>query len=49
MPDTLRAKDYRLILFCLLICAASLYVGVRYFYRAFPEASIQFKVNRDSS
>ena len=49
MPDTLRAKDYRLILLCLLVSAASLVVGIRYFYRAFPEASIQFNVDRDSS
>ncbi len=49
MPDTLRAKDYRLILVCILICAAGLFVGMRFFYRVFPEASIRFDVDKDSS
>jgi len=49
MPDTMRAKDYRLILICLFVCATSLWVGIRYFYRAFPEASIQFNVDKASS
>jgi membrane protease YdiL (CAAX protease family) len=49
MPDAMRAKDHRLILICLLVCAASLWIGIRYFYRAFPEASIQFNVDKESS
>jgi len=49
MPDSMRAKDYRLILICLFVCAASLWVGIRYFYRVFPEASIQFNVDKESS
>jgi len=49
MAETLGRKDSRFILLCILICAASLWIGIRYFYRAFPEASIEFKVNRDSS
>ncbi len=49
MPDKLARSDYRLIAACLLACAVSLFIGVRYFYRAFPEASIDFKVNRESS
>ena len=46
---TLRPKDYRFILFCLLVCALSLIIGIRYFYRAFPEASIDFQFTRESS
>jgi hypothetical protein len=49
MPDTMRVKDYRLVLICLFVCAASLWVGIRYFYRVFPEASIQFNVDKESS
>ena len=49
MPDKLVRSDYRLIAACLLVCAVSLFIGVRYFYRAFPEASIDFKVDRDTS
>jgi membrane protease YdiL (CAAX protease family) len=42
-------KDARFVLICLLICAASLFIGASWFYRAFPEASIDFKVDRPSS
>jgi membrane protease YdiL (CAAX protease family) len=49
MVEKLRSTDYRLILICSLICAASLFVGIRYFYRAFPEASIDFKVHKVAS
>jgi hypothetical protein len=49
MVEKLRSTDYRLILICSLICAASLFVGIRYFYRAFPEASIDFKVDKTAS
>jgi hypothetical protein len=33
----------------LLIAGASLGIGVKYFWRAFPEAAIDFRVNRDDS
>lgn len=49
MTETLRPRDYRFILICLLVCAGSVVVGIRYFHRAFPEASIDFRVNRQSS
>ncbi len=49
MNAKLDSRDYRFILICVLVCAASLFVGIRYFYRAFPEASIDFKVTRDTS
>src|SRR6185503_380054 len=49
MVQKLRPKDYRFILICLLVCAFSLIIGIRYFYSAFPEASIDFQFNRESS
>ncbi len=42
-------ENARFVLICLLICAVSLVIGTSYFYRAFPEASIDFKVDRISS
>jgi membrane protease YdiL (CAAX protease family) len=49
MPERLEAGDRRFLLVCLLVTGASLWIGIRYFYRAFPEASIDFRVTRDSS
>ncbi len=48
-PETLRPADKRFVVFCIIICAACLFVGIRYFHRAFPEASIDFLVNRETS
>lgn len=45
----LERRDVGLILVCAAIAAVSLYVGVRYFFRAFPEASIDFRVDKDAS
>ncbi len=42
-------RDYLLIVVCSCLAAISLWIAVRYFYRVFPEASIEFNVNRDSS
>lgn len=47
--EKLQAKDFRLIGICLLIVVASLAFLDKYFYQAFPEASIQFKVGRKDS
>ena len=49
MDDRLHARDYRFVLICLAVCALSLWIGIRYFYRAFPEASIEFRVTKDTS
>jgi hypothetical protein len=49
MLDKLDRKDARLIGICLLVADVGLYVGVRYFFQAFPEASIEFRYTRDSS
>jgi hypothetical protein len=41
--EKLDGKDLRLISICALVAAVSLFVGVRYFFKAFPEAQIEFK------
>jgi len=46
MKERLRASDYRFILICAALLAATTWFSVRNFYRAFPEASIDFKVSR---
>src|SRR5262245_2625142 len=47
--DRLDRRDAALILVCAVVAAVSLVVGVRYFSRAFPEASIEFRTTRTSS
>ena len=49
MPTTLTSADRRVILIAIAVAAISLGVGMKYFSHAFPEASIQFRVNRDDS
>lgn len=50
MPlEKLRPNDRRLIVACIAIAAVCLFVGVRYYFLAFPEASIDFRVTRESS
>ena len=49
MEIKLTRKDLAFIGGCVLIAAVSLAVGVHYFYRAFPEASIDFRVTRDEA
>ena len=49
MEIKLTRKDLAFIGGCLLVAAVSLAVGVHYFYRAFPEASIDFRVTRDEA
>ena len=49
METKLTRKDLAFIGGCLLVAAVSLVVGVHYFYRAFPEASIDFRVTRDEA
>src|SRR6516164_8658030 len=46
MAERLRGSDYRFIAICLALLAASTWFSVRYFYLAFPEASIDFRVGR---
>ena len=49
MPVKLSSSDFKTMVICALIAAVSLAVGVKYFGRAFPEAAIDFRVNRDDS
>jgi membrane protease YdiL (CAAX protease family) len=49
MKERLRAADYRFILICAALLTATVWFSVKNFYRAFPEASIDFKVNRDEA
>ena len=49
MEIKLTRKDFAFIGGCLIVAAVSLAVGVHYFYRAFPEASIDFRVTRDEA
>src|SRR5579872_7314157 len=47
MKERLGASDYRFIAVCLALLTGTTWFSVRNFYRAFPEASIDFRVNRD--
>src|ERR1019366_2284508 len=49
MSTTLTSGDRRVIAIAVLLSAISLAVGVKYFSHAFPEAAIEFRVNRDDS
>src|SRR5208283_3686069 len=43
------ASDRRVILIAIVVAGISLAIGVKYFTHAFPEAAIEFRVNRDDS
>ena len=49
MKERLRTSDYRFIAVCLVLFAGAAWYSVRNFYRAFPEASIDFRVNREDA
>jgi membrane protease YdiL (CAAX protease family) len=49
MPVRLTSREYKIIGIVVLVSAVSLGVGVKYFWRAFPEAAIEFRVNRGDS
>ena len=49
MPIKLTSTEHKIIAIVVLVAALSLGVGAKYFWRAFPEASIDFRVNRDDS
>jgi hypothetical protein len=49
MEERLDRRDYRLLLGCLVVAALSLAVGIPNFYRAFPEASINFAITREEA
>ena len=49
METKLTFKDYRLIFFCFILSSISLLFTAKFFYKAFPEASIDFKVTRQEA
>ena len=49
MPTKLKSSDNKTIVIAILVAAASLAIAIKYFSRAFPEAAIEFRVNRDDS
>jgi membrane protease YdiL (CAAX protease family) len=49
MPIKLTSSDRKTVVVAILIAALSLAISVKYFSHAFPEAAIQFRVNRDDS
>jgi membrane protease YdiL (CAAX protease family) len=49
MNERLTRRDWVLIAVCCGIAALSLFIIFNWFYAAFPEASIDFRYNRDSS
>ena len=49
MPIKLRPGDYKIIGIALVIAAASLAVSIKYFSRAFPEATLDLRVDRAGS
>ncbi len=49
MKERLRASDIRYILICIALFGATTWFSAGNFFRAFPEASIDFKVSRDDA
>ena len=49
MPHKLSSSDFKTIAIGALIACVALIIGLKYFTRAFSEASIDFRVNRDES
>jgi membrane protease YdiL (CAAX protease family) len=49
MPVKLGAREHKVIVIAIAVAAVSLVIGVRYFSRAFPEASLTLRVNRADS
>jgi len=49
METKLNSKDLWFLLVCVLISVLSLVIGIKYFSRVFPEASIDFEITRGES
>src|SRR5215471_9111885 len=49
MKERLNGADYRFNLICAVLLAVTVWFSANNFYRAFPEASIDFKVNREQA
>ncbi len=48
-PNVLSRRDLRILLVWLLAALVGAFVAYRYFFRAFPEASVDFKVTRSAA
>jgi len=49
MKERLGRSDYRFLAVCLVLFSATVWYSVRNFHRAFPEASIDFRVSRSDA
>ncbi len=49
MPNKLTRSDLRIIVVAAVVSAACLVFGIKYFSHAFPEASLQLRVNKQQS
>jgi len=49
MPERFRPPDFRFLAICCVLLAATVWFSARYFHRAFPEASIDFRVTREQA
>jgi hypothetical protein len=49
MKERFRASDFRFLAICLALLGGATWYSVRNFYRAFPEASIDFRVSREDA
>lgn len=49
MANKLTSTDRRVIIIAILVSAVSLVIGIRYFSHAFPEASLQLRLNKQQS
>src|SRR5215475_9347554 len=49
MKERLSGSDFRFIAICLVLLAVTVWFSAGNFYRAFPEASIDFRVSREDA
>src|SRR5579863_368904 len=49
MPIKLGSTEYRIIAAAVLVAALSIAISAKYFWRVFPEAAIDIRVDRDES
>ncbi len=49
MHERLTARDLRFLAVCLALLAATVWFAAANFYRAFPEASIDFRISRSDA
>lgn len=49
MPIKLTAREYKIIATAVMVAGISLAIGIKFFWRAFPEAAIEFRVTKNDS